>query len=975
MVRKLASVLVSLAVMSPAWVQALGLGGIELNSFLNQPLDAQIEIISSKRGEADGMRVNLASPDAFARAGLEYSNTLRQLKFTVVTKPNGKQYIKVTTRKGYREPFLNFLLEVNWANGRILREYAELVDPPTLVQSTRTTTAVAPVSRPVTPATSTQQPKAPTYTTTATAGTSGFIGDTYTTKRNDTAWKIANNARPDDQVTVEQSMMALLRANPDAFIKQNINRLKAGYTLNIPDRDSMLSQSHADALAEVRRQTREWRGRRTAAAAPKGRLEILPPQAEAGTDSQAGSAGPGTATEAHREAMLAREAAEAQRQENAELRLRVSELEEQIANSKRLAELKADQLAALEKKLAEINAARDTAPAAAVTEPDTASVAEEAVSEPETAVAEVPPEDVAPEAPEAAAVTEPARAPSQVVDAVPAKPGTPINQHVVSGFEPVEIDKLPTSELPAKPFKTGEVSAPDAAAEAGVGIIDRVFAYFKQNPIVKWVVAGAGGLLVLILGMLMLRRGQGGQQFEESILQEQPIEEPGLVQESTVASEAESSEELFETVRIDEPAPEATKEMSDSSFLSDMVLSDMSDLQGEGAESDPLTEADVFLAYGRFGPAENMIKGAIAKEPERHDLKLKLLEIYYSSKNKEAFEEEAAALHTDLENNPDPETWEKVVEMGDDLCPGNNLFAGAAAAVAATSAAEAIGDEEDTEIMDFDLGEFEDKVDSDTDISSIEKAVKEESLDLDLDEMLAATEPEEELDDTLEFTSELEGLQDAEPESTYEETTEITTELEGVDLEEPGVENPEITRKIVADEAPVNDEITAELEGIADVLKADDTAEIEQPDITRKIAQDSEPLSDEITQELKIPDLDSAGGMEADDTAEIEQPDITRKIVQDAEPLSDEITQELKIPDLDNAGDMEVADTTLRMDEDIDLDDDVLADIDEVGTKLDLARAYIDMGDPEGARSILDEVVEEGNDSQKSEAEKLLSQI
>ena len=121
-------------------------------------------------------------------------------------------------------------------------------------------------------------------------------------------------------------MMALLRANPGAFIKQNINRLKAGYTLNIPDRDSMLSQSHGDALAEVRRQTREWRDRgRSVSAEPKGRLEILPPKADTGADSQtAGTAG-GTATEARREAMLAREAAEAQRQENAELRLRVSD--------------------------------------------------------------------------------------------------------------------------------------------------------------------------------------------------------------------------------------------------------------------------------------------------------------------------------------------------------------------------------------------------------------------------------------------------------------------------------------------------------------------------------------------------------------------------------------------------------------------------------------------------------------------------
>ncbi len=903
MVRKLAFVMLSLAAISPTWVHALGLGEIQLNSFLNQPLDAQIEIISFTKGESDGIQVKLASPEAFERAGLEFSNNLRQLKFTITKKTNGKQYIQVTTRKGYREPFLNFLLEVNWANGRIQREYSELVDPPTLLRSSPAQSR-APASS-MTSSSAGQSraqqavqpplfgaPDEPVSRRVAeTTSSSGIIGDTYTTRRNDTAWQIASDVRPDGSVSVEQSMMALLRANPNAFIRQNINRLKAGYVLDIPDRDSMLSQSHADALAEVRQQTRVWqnRNRTQTAAAPKGRLEVLPPQTEATGQEQASGTAGSTQAELNREVMLEREATEAQRQENAELRLRVSELEEQINNAKHLTQLKADQLAALEKKLAEINAAKAVTPTepATVTETDVTAVEEEAATAAtETAQQEAPAEEAPTEEPE-----QPATPATPVVEAVTAKPGTPINQHIVTGFEPVDLNKLPKTELPAEPFKTG--GAPEVGAEETTGIIDQAIAYFKQNPLIKWILAGAGAFLVVIFGLMFARRRGSDEQFEESILQEQSFDETSALEETAALTQTDTSDSLFETVNADEDIEADKSAITDTSFLSDMVLSDMSDMQGEGAESDPLTEADVFLAYGRFGPAENMIKGAIEKEPARNDLKLKLLEIYYSSKNKDAFEQQAQALHGDLESNPDSETWDKVAEMGEDLCPENALFAASSAAVASALSSESLfeqsdeavaGNDEDTEAMDFDLSEFEDQIDelgveADSSIPMPEQV--DDGLDLDLNELVDESEDEEEK---------------------LERTVEITkkTEFDSKMDEMPAVEE--------------------------DITKDIDTTE-----------------DDEITQEI-----------ESNITA-----------------LNPEITQELDIPDLDGG----MGDMTLPLDDDLDMDDEALADIDEVGTKLDLARAYIDMGDPEGARSILEEVIEEGNETQKNDAERLIEQI
>ena len=896
MVRKLALVMVMLAATLPGWVQALGLGEIQLNSFLNQPLSAEIEVFSSQRGEVDGLKISLASPAAFERAGLEYSNILRQLKFKLIKK-GGKNFIKVTTRKGYREPFLSFLLEVNWASGRILREYAALVDPPSLVKSTpsqtRTSTASTQYQAPRKAKKSSSikaAPQQPLYGGPDDDTDSGLIGDKYTTKRNDTAWKIARDVRTDDQATVEQAMMAILRANPNAFIGNNINRLKAGYELQIPDAESMRQLTNAQAKTEIRRQTQAWRNRgTTTASSRKGRLEILPPKSGTAATGSSGTATPKQG-DLHREAMLARESAEAQRQENAELRLRVSELEAQIKNSKRLATLKAQQLAQLEKKLTDLNSGKGK------TAPVTPAPAEPAApAEPVPPVVATTTEAPAPGTTEAPvpATDAPAK-PKAVVEAKPAGPGSPVNSHIVKGFEPVDIDKLPKSKLPAKPFKTEAATTAPVTPASDAGIVDKTLAYFKANPTMMWVAIGSGGILILLVIMLMFRRGSDDD-FEESILQERAFAEETAAFDEGTETEAEA-DKFFETVDADEETVIEKKSDDldsslvdvDTSFLSDMVLSDMSESGEEGGESDPLTEADVFLAYGRFGPAENMIKGAIAKEPERNDLRLKLLEIYYSAKNKDSFESEAADFNAVLADKPDADTWDKVVEMGMDLCPDNTLFTDTPTPVVEKDLRDAADeidaevneliaeeDGEDTAIMDFDLSEFEDQIDAMDSENTVKQEPEEDTgLDLDLGELSGEKDTN---DDTM--------------------------------------------------------EITAELEGLADVLKPDDEETLEKPlDITEEFESNVVSLEPEITQEIEVPDLASELGLDA--------------------------TDESTVP-MDNT----------------DLDDSDLDDIDEVGTKLDLARAYIDMGDPEGAKSILEEVAEEGDDAQKSEAQELMKKI
>ncbi|MCW9031631.1 MAG: hypothetical protein OQK58_09110, partial [Gammaproteobacteria bacterium] len=131
MLRKLAVFIVSAGLtMSPLSVQALGFGGIKLNSSLNEKLNAEVALLSASANDIQSLKVSLASEEAFLRSGIDRTALLNKLRFKVKQNSSGDYYIHVTTTETVREPFMNFLLELNWKNGRMLREYTMLIDPP-----------------------------------------------------------------------------------------------------------------------------------------------------------------------------------------------------------------------------------------------------------------------------------------------------------------------------------------------------------------------------------------------------------------------------------------------------------------------------------------------------------------------------------------------------------------------------------------------------------------------------------------------------------------------------------------------------------------------------------------------------------------------------------------------------------------------------------------------------------------------------
>ena len=277
MFRKLAAtVAVSAALISPSsW--SLGLGDIDADSGLNQPLKAEITLLSSRNVSEEDLRAKLASYESYNKFGVQLEAYHNSLNFRIITKNDGSKAIVVESREPIKEPFVNFLLELNWAQGRLMREYTLLLDPPVFA---KTTPAPQPTSAPVTQRrTSTpqtpqvSQPKQvrtqpePEASTTAKASqpevneqtrelasTPEFSGDDWTVERGQTLWSIAKSVRPEG-VSVQQTLMAIFHNNPEAFINNDINRMKAGAVLTVPERSAISDVSQSAAVNTIRSST------------------------------------------------------------------------------------------------------------------------------------------------------------------------------------------------------------------------------------------------------------------------------------------------------------------------------------------------------------------------------------------------------------------------------------------------------------------------------------------------------------------------------------------------------------------------------------------------------------------------------------------------------------------------------------------------------------------------------------------------
>lgn len=359
-VRKLVLAIAAASALSSGMAHALGLGEVTLQSSLNQPLVAEIELLEVRDLASNEVIPSLASPEEFVKAGVDRQYFLTDLKFTPVLKPNGKSVIRITSSKTVREPYLNFLVEVLWPNGRLLREYTLLLDPPLYSPQPSVAAApqlpvAAPAPRPSAapaPAPASAAPAAAPRPVAPAPASRAISGNEYRTTANDTLWEIAQRVSGG---SVNQAMLAIQDLNPDAFIGGNINRMKSGQVLRLPDEQQIRSRSNAEAIAQVAEQNAAWREgravasrqldatrRTTAGAAPAtaetgDSLKLL--AAEAGQSTRGSDAGSAGSKALADKLAVTQESLDSTRRENAELQGRVGDLQSQLDKLQRLVEV------------------------------------------------------------------------------------------------------------------------------------------------------------------------------------------------------------------------------------------------------------------------------------------------------------------------------------------------------------------------------------------------------------------------------------------------------------------------------------------------------------------------------------------------------------------------------------------------------------------------------------------------------------
>ena len=356
-----------LLLLIPSLASALGLGKLQLNSALNEPFDARIRLLSPTAAELDSLEVRLADSAAFARVNIDRPAVLSRLRFRLDRAERGADTLHITSAEPIREPFLRFLIEINWSNGRLFREYTVLLDPPLYDPEKR----ISEFSPATTRAAPRPGPRAAASGNPDSGRTYYSGGDYGPIRATDTLWSIANATRPSASISVNQMMLALLRANPDAFITENINGLKSGHTLRMPsERELNAAGGDAEILAEVRAQHAAWQAARERAAAVAGErpepalmaadLPSLPASAPAAPGSElrlvslnngdGGNPGGGAAADGQA-LILAQESIESLKRENLELTDRLTENRNLIEDLQRLLSLKDSEMAALQAQL------------------------------------------------------------------------------------------------------------------------------------------------------------------------------------------------------------------------------------------------------------------------------------------------------------------------------------------------------------------------------------------------------------------------------------------------------------------------------------------------------------------------------------------------------------------------------------------------------------------------------------------------
>ncbi|MDB6011797.1 MAG: hypothetical protein JWL65_4047 [Gammaproteobacteria bacterium] len=1012
MVAKRSSRAVALLLMLPSAAFALGFGDIRLLSPLNAPLDAQIELLDVTPEELQTLQAQIASRDTFARHGLEWPVFVSSVQVKTTRSSDGHTVITMKSTDPVTEPFITLLIEVDWARGHLLREYTMLLDPPVFTPG-QSAASNAPVATPsagggtregaiargadaAPPAASAPTPGANLASSPATGSTSESSagadaaaastgrhkgrsktaksiapppaaadagGNTHLVQRGETLSSIASGAAgsSENSPEVHSWMLAIYQANPRAF-EQNMNVLRSGAVLRMPEGSEVSAVSPATAATEIRRQYAAWRGGAAPEGAPtakqSGQLHLVTPSDD--------SAGPATGSSTEVKA----------------LKGRVHELEGQLSESKRLLDLKNSELADLQAKSAASSRGAAAAPPPAAAQTRTAPPPP--VEEPPVAQTEPPATAPPPSAEEPAA---------QASEATPPPPP-------------------PAAETPQPTHRPKTVEV-----QQGGSFVDTLMDYWWALALIVVAVAGYFGFKswrsrrqsefddslsrLAVAGASSAERGFaagdtapmrpiGGEDPEGAFL----VEESGTHQRPRFGGAA--------------PAASTARHVS----TSDETISSEAAINLD--QGDPLAEADFHMAYGLYDQAADLIRIAINREPNRRDLKLKLLEVFFVWGNKEQFlhaAHELAATRAEAA----PGEWEKIVIMGKQLAPEDALFAGGG-----TMGATAGG-------VDLDLEGGQSRVDFDL-LGEPVPGAHGTDVDLDIGSALGDDEGSHASGTSTDRNVALDSGFQSSPNSTgttrqmtaripresdEDLMSEFGSETEGPTVEQPALashDNPTIRQKVamaLKQTPPAEqtaelaiDDLGLDLAGLDTMDQPGLGASSDAPTLVAGMDDRSRRIMEEAQRRAVSEDTSlSTGAWQLDENEldaalaggnrEEAEPDgnVTsrlsaltgRDVDYDLGDAHGEHATNGSGLDLD-LGTQTVPDAAFTATQKLNSDDLALPDLEpvtmsEVGTKLDLARAYMDMGDPDGAKNILEEVLHEGSMTQKQEAQRLMESL
>jgi pilus assembly protein FimV len=1085
MSRRLSRISLALLILLSGRVWALGLGDIRLDSALNEPLRAEIELLAAAPEELNNLKIGLASADTFERYGLDRPFYLQEIEFTIVRSGSAEgNVIRVRSRTPMSEPFLTFLVEATWSRGRLLREYTVLLDPPTFAPpSMQAAPAVQAPSR-AEPADSGQirrpsgsEPQAepapaPTRqaapmqprpeAVTDTTPYDREAGGDYLVHRSETLWGIASRVRPDERLTMNQTMLAIFQANPEAF-GGNINILRAGASLRIPSADDIFQINRSEALAEAQRQHAAWRGGTVPApdTGTRPSLTLVPPDEEYEPGIE--EIEPGIA--------------EQPQSREDEIEQRIAELEAaDVPQQQSLIEIRDNELAALRQELARIRG--------------------------ETY--EPPVEETVPE---------------EIEEVMGDEEPLPAEGEIFADEEQAEVAPEETAAEETPP--TDIIRTP--TRRAGPSLVDRIMGILTE-----WWMIIVGVLVIVGAALFWFMRRGGGEDDDvdswqpldaddmgEDLSGTESLRAPMHDDESIVVVEQESTgrhPQIEKTVVSPPPKFDRQEEQKEPTGSFDSLEDTFSSETAINLDqSDPIAEADFHMAYGLYDQAADLINGALEVEPRRHDLLTKLCEIYFVWGNRDAFIDAAGRLKKAV-GGGDSADWDKIVIMGQQIAADDALFAGASAKGATRAVDLSLeGDLHDTGALDMELisevaegsevidlsaddggddidffvdDDSEGDADSDdrtsytgitrempsaeestAEMPSMESTLETPTIEQQFDSLAGTAELpslEDELEDAIESSGQaseetaeinlddlgldVDGLAETELASlddldatgeipTLSDTTGINEQLQdvsevtGKNLEIDDLDSTGMRETVSADDTGINealddtsfnrqvDESLLDATGMTQVLSSDlavDTttdaaANLSDEDATMLAGlgddDDDDALGDD--QETLLASLDDGddfdfaktealpkdvftGNMDLDETGELpavastdvdlDLDDLTAAL-EVSEAIGDTVEQQRDDATVEQPRPRSVMDddddgATLSLGPD-DMSDDLhdARTMTEVGTKLDLARAYVDMGDPGGARSILEEVLDEGDDAQRQQAQQLLDSL